>query len=63
LFDVVLAFDYSPFVDIFLLRSGKHIDLTYHFVLGATVAREMAWFATVVTTSSFRSIVLFPRFL
>jgi hypothetical protein len=42
LFDVVLAFDYSPFVNIFLLRSGKHIDLTYYFVLRATVAREIA---------------------
>jgi hypothetical protein len=63
LFDIVLAFDYSLFVNIFLLRSGKHINLTYHFVLRATVAREMAWFATVVTTLSFRSIVLFPHFL
>jgi hypothetical protein len=63
LFDVVLAFDYSLFVDIFLLRSGKHINLIYYFVLRATVAREMAWFATVIITLSFRSIVLFLRFL
>jgi hypothetical protein len=63
LFDVVLTFDYSLFVGIFLLRSGKHIDLMYYFVLGATVARKMAWLATVVTALSFRSIVLFLRFL
>jgi hypothetical protein len=63
LFDVVLAFNYSLFVGILLLRSGKHINLTYYFILGATVTREMAWLATVVTASSFRSIVLFLRFL
>jgi hypothetical protein len=63
LFDIVLAFDYSLFVDIFLLRSSKHINLTYYFVLRAIVVREMAWFATVVTTLSFRSIVLFLCFL
>jgi hypothetical protein len=63
LFDVVLAFDYSLFVDIFLLRFGKHIDLMYYFVLGATVVREIAWFAIVIATLSFRSIVLFLRFL
>jgi hypothetical protein len=63
LFDVVLAFDYSLFVDILLLRSGKHIDLTYYFILGATVTREMAWLAIVVIALSFRSIVLFLCFL
>jgi hypothetical protein len=42
LFDIILAFDYSLFVDIFLLRSGKYIDLIYYFVLGAIVAREIA---------------------
>jgi hypothetical protein len=63
LFDVVLAFDYSLFVGILLLRSGKHIDLMYYFILGVTVTREMAWLATVVTALSFRSIVLFLCFL
>jgi hypothetical protein len=45
------------------LGSGKHIDLVYYFILGATVAREMAWLATVVTALRFRSIVLFLCFL
>jgi hypothetical protein len=62
-FDVILAFDYSLFVGLLLLRSGKHIDLTYYFILRATVTREITWLATVVTASSFRSIVLLLRFL
>jgi hypothetical protein len=45
------------------LGSGKYIDLAYYFILGATVAREVAWLATVVTASRFRSIVLFLCFL
>jgi hypothetical protein len=62
-FDVILAFNYSPFVGLLLLRSSKHINLIYYFILGATVTRKITWLATVVTASSFRSIVLLLRFL
>jgi hypothetical protein len=63
LFNIVLAFNYSLLVSILLLGSSKYINLMYYFILGATVTREIAWFAIVIAVLSFRSIVLFLRFL
>jgi hypothetical protein len=69
---VLLTFEvfvyYSLFFGVLFFRPGKNIELACNLILYLTIAREVAWFATVITVACFLFVVellvaiLFPWF-